>query len=274
VRKRGPAADARRTNEIPAELGEYIDRDMGLLRSLGWHGLIAHRRQLSDFSELDRVHHPARRLLRFYKHRGAPVKFSTSPWTSDQVTRALVRGPHASSHDYIDYLHEEFVDMINKGQWLVLPYSAVRHLPGLCISPPGVVPQQERRPHWIVDYSWWNVNQETLPLAAIKAVQFGHALDCILREILLTNPRLGPIALMKLDISNGFYRIALNVDDIPKLGVAFPTPPRHEPLIAFPLVLPMGWKNSPPIFSTATKTIAVLNNIRIQKQCAAPSSSS
>jgi hypothetical protein len=113
---------------------------MGLLRSLGWHGLVAHRQPLSDFSELDRVHHPARRLLRFYKHQGAPVKFSTSPWTSDQVTRALVRGPHASSHDYIDYLNEEFVDMINKGQWLFLPYSAIRHLPGLRISPPGVVP--------------------------------------------------------------------------------------------------------------------------------------
>jgi hypothetical protein len=127
-----------------------------------------------------------------------------------------------------------------------------------------MVPQQERRPRWIVDYSWWNVNQETLLLAAIEAMQFGHALDRILREILLANPHLGPIALMKLDISNGFYRIALNVDDISKLGVAFPTPSGHEPLIAFPLVLPMGWKNSPPIFSTATKTIADLTNIRIR----------
>ncbi len=154
--------------------------------------------------------------------------------------------------------------MINKGQWLVLPYSSVRHLPGLRISLPGVVPQWECHPHWIVDYSWWNVNQEILPLAAIEAMQFGHALDRILREILLANPCLGPIALMKLNISNGFYHIALNVNNVPKLGVAFPTPPRHEPLIAFPLVLPMGWKKNPPIFSTATKTIADLTNIRIQ----------
>jgi hypothetical protein len=153
---------------------------MGLMQSLGWHGLVAHRQPLSNFSKLDHVHHPACRLLRFYKHQGTPVKFSTSPWTSDQVTCALVQGPHTSSHDYIDYLHKEFIDMINKGQWLVLPYSAIRHLPGLCISPPSMVPQRERRPRWIVDYSWWNVNQETLPLAAIKAMQFGHTLDCIL----------------------------------------------------------------------------------------------
>jgi hypothetical protein len=154
--------------------------------------------------------------------------------------------------------------MISKGQWLVLPYSSVHDLPGLRISPPGVVPQREQRPRWIVDYSWWKVNHDTLPLAPVEAMQFGHALDRILREILLANPRLGPVALMKLDICDGFYRIALNVDDIPKLGVAFPSPPGHEPLVAFPLVLPMGWKNSPPIFSTATETIADLTNIRIR----------
>jgi hypothetical protein len=96
-------------------------------------------------------------------------------------------------------------------------------------------------------------------------MQFGHAFDRILREILLADPSLGPIYLIKLDISDGFYRIALNIDDIPKLGVAFPTLPGHEPLIAFPLVLPMGWTNSPPIFSTATETIADLANARLRQ---------
>ncbi len=154
--------------------------------------------------------------------------------------------------------------MINKGQWIVLPFSAVQHLPGLRVSPPGVVPQRERQPRWICDYSWWGINRDTLPLAALESRQFGHALDRILREILLADPNLGPVYLLKLDISDGFYRIALNIDDIPKLGVTFPTTPGQEPLIAFPLVLPMGWTNSPPIFSTATETIADLANARYQ----------
>ena len=213
---------------------------------------------------MDNVPHPARRLLRHYKHCGAPVKFSTPPWTRHQLQRALSRGPHKSAHEYQDYLAEEFVDMINKGQWVVLPFSSVRHLPGLRISPPGVIPQRDRRPRWIVDYSWWDVNADTLPLAAMESMQFGHALDRILREILLANPAFGPVYLIKLDISDGFYRIALAVDDIPKLGVAFPTPTGDDPLVAFPLVLPMGWKNSPPIFSTATETIADLTNARLR----------
>ncbi len=154
--------------------------------------------------------------------------------------------------------------MINKGQWIVLPYSEVTHLPGLCISPPGVIPQRDRQPRWIVDYSWWNVNDDMLPLAAMESMQFGHALKHVLSKILLANPAFVPVYLIKLDISNGFYRIALNVDDIPKLGVAFPTVQHANPLVAFPLVLPMGWKNSPPIFSTATKTIADLTNAHIR----------
>jgi hypothetical protein len=60
--------------------------------------------------------------------------------------------------------------MINKGQWVVLPAKAVLHLPGLQLSPPGVVPQRGRRPRWICDYSWWGVNKDTLPLAVMEAM--------------------------------------------------------------------------------------------------------
>ena len=70
--------------------------------------------------------------------------------------------------------------------------------------------------------------------------------------------------MIKAGISNGFYRLDVNPDDIPKLGVAFWTDPEKEPLIAFLLVLPMGWKNSPPIFSTATETITDIANARIR----------
>ncbi len=86
----------------------------------------------------------------------------------------------------------------------------------------------------------------------------------------MADPALGPVYLMKVDISDGFYRINLNVDDILKLGVVFPTHPGQEPLVALPLVLPMGWKNSPPIFTTATETIADLTNQRLQRHLHAP----
>ena len=50
-----------------------------------------------------------------------------------------------------------------------------------------------------------------------------------------SDPKLGPIYLSKLDISDGFYRVNLAIDDIPKMGVVFPVKDGEEPLVAFPL---------------------------------------
>ena len=189
---------------------------------------------------------------------------STPPWSAQRVAEALSRGPHKSCADSTEFLQEEFADMVSKGQWVVLPASAVKHLPGLRVSPMGMKEERDRRDRVIIDYSFSNVNQETLLLVATDAMQFGHALDRILRQILLANPAYGPVQLMKIDISDGFYRVNLNIDDIPKLGVAYPTAPGEEQLIAFPLVLPMGWKNSPPAFCTVTETIADAANQAIR----------
>ena len=72
-------------------------------------------------------------------------------------------------------------------------------------------------------------------------MQFGHALNQILWEILLADPSMGLVQLLKVDFSDGFCHVNLNVNGITKLGVLFSTNPREVPLIAFPLVwLPMG----------------------------------
>jgi hypothetical protein len=114
--------------------------------------------------------HPAKRLLKHYLAHGVPVKLSTKPWTIQQREQAINRGPHKSCQAYHAFLSDEFVDMIQKGQWTILPYSIVKEFLQLCLSPPGVVPQRDRRPRWIVDYSFYNVNQETLPLIAEKTL--------------------------------------------------------------------------------------------------------
>jgi len=76
---------------------------------------------------------------------------------------------------------------------------------------------------------------------------------------------------MKIDIADGFYRINLNINDIPKLGVVFSTLPGEEPLISLPLVLPIGRKNSPPVFSTAAETSADLAKQRLVLNQSGPS---
>ena len=155
------------------------------------------------------------------------------------------------------------VEMILRRQWIVLPYDEVKDLPGLRLSPIGVVPQRDRRPRTIVDYSFYGVNDETCRLAPEEAMRFGQAFQRLIEDIVNADPKYGPVHLCKVDISDGFYRVWLRLEDIPKLGVAFPTEVQGQHLVAFPLVLPMGWVSSPPYFCAATETVADVSNARI-----------
>jgi len=77
------------------------------------------------------------------------------------------------------------------------------------------------------------------------------------------NPHNGPIYLSKIDLANGFYQISLQPTDVPKLGIVLPTHNNEGPLVTFPITLPMGWTNSPPLFCMATETIANITNTKL-----------
>ena len=82
--------------------------------------------------------------------------------------------------------------MVDKGQWVVLPYFVAKRLPGLKLSPPGVKVEWDRRPRWLGNYSYFKTNTKTLPVACLSAMQYGRALDRLLREIFFSDPALGP----------------------------------------------------------------------------------
>jgi hypothetical protein len=170
---------------------------------------------------------------------------------------------HKLAHDHVDFLRDVYMDMIRKGHRTVLPASLAIKLPHLRLSPLGVVPQRERRPRTISDYSFYGVNAETAALAPFESMQFGRTLHRLLQQISMANPRFDPVYMSKLDIADGFYRIPLRVEDIPKLGVVFPKCPGEVQLVAFPLTLHMGWVYSPPFFTAATETVADLANASI-----------
>jgi hypothetical protein len=239
-----------------------------LLSVLGWQGFVEAKRAPCDFNpNLLSLPHPAVSLLESFRQVGVPVKL-TREVEAVEVEEALKRGPHRSTFDHLDFLHQEFATMQSKGHWVVLPYTAVRQLPGLRISPMGVVPQKERRPRTIVDYSFSGVNQHTEKLAPAESMQFGRTLHRLLWAIVHADPAHGPVYMFKLDIADGFYRLWVRPDDVPKLGVAYPTR-EGEPLeVAFPLALPMGWVESPPNFCAVTETVTDLANGRLRQEFA------
>ena len=94
-------------------------------------------------------------------------------------------------------------------------------------------------------------------------MQYGRALDCLIREVVIDNPALGLLHALKADVSDGFYCIVLRPTDAPKLGLVFPPEGEDEDLVAIPLTLSMGCKNSPPIFCMTTETVSDLSNVAL-----------
>jgi len=151
-------------------------------------------------------------------------------------------------------------DYVNMGYWLVLPYSAVRHMTPLWLAPAGVVPQRERRPRLIMDYSFYDTNQQSVPIQPAHAMQFGGTLQRILQRVVYCTPTYGPPLMAKLDLADGYYRVPLAPQAALQLAVVIPNDHDDTFLVALPLSLPMGWGHSPPWFCAFTETIADVSN--------------
>ena len=140
-----------------------------------------------DIGDL-RIDHPAKRLLGYLGTKGAPILFTTPPWDHQRIYAAATRGPHKSAYEHQDFLRDEMAEMILRHQWIVLPYEQVKDLPGLRLSPIGVVPQRTRRPRTIVDYSFHGVNDDTCRLAPGEAMRFGKAFQRLIESIVKADP--------------------------------------------------------------------------------------
>jgi hypothetical protein len=150
--------------------------------------------------------------------------------------------------------------MVKKGYWTILPFSAVAAYPHLKLSPCGMVPQRNRQPRPIIDYSYTPVNNSSLPIAPYLAMQMGHALQRILQQIAYANPDHGPPLLTKFDLADGYYRIKLMPEAVLELAVILSGLTDTTSLVSLPLCLPMGWCNSPPFFCAFTEMAADIAN--------------
>ena len=245
-------------------MGKWASATAADIAERGWLTVIEEARGQSNLTTtVQEVHHKAARMLEHLRKRGAAVPTMTTAWSLAQCDAAMQRGPHKSSQGE-RFVCTEMLDFCRQGYWVVVPYHAIRHLRHLRISPLGVVPQKDRRPRLIVDYTFSGLNADTLPLAPREAMQFGRALQRVCRHIVHADPRFGPVTMAKIDIADGFYRVWVQLADVAKLGVALPSTPGTPQLVAFPLALPMGWVESPPYFTSLTETACDVANSRLR----------
>jgi hypothetical protein len=246
----------------PGELGKLALACASELARHGWPRFFDKQQQYHSISSSVRsLPHPFAPMLHRYATRGVPAPSIAPPWSRQQKDMAALRGPHPSAaYVYDDFLKQEMVDMARMGYWMVLPYSSVRDLPQLKIAPCGVVPQRDRRPRTIIDYTYNGVNQSSLALAPVHSMQFGNALQRILQRLAYCNTAFGPPLMAKIDLADGYYRIPLSAQASLNLAVVLPSDGLEDPIIGLPLSLPMGWTDSPPYFCSFTETCADLAN--------------
>jgi len=236
-----------------------------VLARLGWTQFFQrhfHQDLKSISTNIAEIHHPAAPYLARLARYGVPAWCSDPPWSLVQQDAAIAHGPHPSaSRQFSEFLLEDMFDYAKMGYWLVLPYSAIRGHPSLKIAPVGVVLQRERRPRPIMDYSCNGVNQASIPLAPLSAMQFGTALQRILQRIAYCNPSFGAPLIAKIDLSDGYYRVTLSPEAALQLAVCLPPDNRGEALLGIPLSLPLGWSLSPPYFCAFTETCRILPTV-------------
>jgi hypothetical protein len=105
----------------------YINRDTQRLLDIGFEKLVAERRGRSNFHPgVKRKKHKAACLLHHLKERGVNVMLLTPPWDEQQQEATLECGSHNSANEYSNFLHEELLDFVKKGFWLVLPYQELK----------------------------------------------------------------------------------------------------------------------------------------------------
>ena len=85
--------------------------------------------------------------------------------------------------------------------------------------------ERDRRPHGMGYYIFSGIKLYTLPLDDHLYMQFFHALDPLLHDIVVTDPPMRPVYMINIDIYNRFYCIDLNPEDAPNLVLTLPSLP-------------------------------------------------
>ena len=193
---------------VPDRLSKFIlSASHSFQASPTWHHFVDGQRGAPDMlpDHLRTLHHPAAPLLTQMARHGVPILLHSPPWSRSRLDAAIARGSHPSTIEHSAFLREEMADMVAQKHWIVIPYDQAILLPHLCLSPMGVIPQRDRQPRIIVDFTFSGVNLHTLKtLAPSDSMQFGRALDRVLYKIHHANRRFGPVRLIKVDIADGF----------------------------------------------------------------------
>ena len=215
--------------------------------------------------------HEAAPLLDAYSKHGCPVDCGEK-WTVEMVEAALRKGNHSSANTPAarQYLLDEIQKKVSDGYQKLVKWKDIKdNIPdNIKISPIACIEHKSRAFRVILDLSYrlWfkgsripSVNEATNLQSPQKAMaELGNVLRRII-HILCENFNVElPFKFAKVDIKDGFWRLAVSEEDAWHFCYSVPPASKDEPLderlIVVPTALAMGWAESPSFFCTATET--------------------
>jgi hypothetical protein len=215
--------------------------------------------------------HKATPLLMSYAQEGCPVHCGPD-WSKEKILLLLRRGPHRSSKkkQAIRQLRRETEDKIKHGYARVIKWKNIKNNipPKLKISPVAMIPHKSKAYRCILDLSFQlhenghtykSVNQTTNKKSKPEAMtQLGLCVKRIIAIMADNHCTTRPFYFVKLDIKDGFWRMAVSNDDAWNFAYVLPslTPIASEDDIELvvPNSLQMGWCESPPFFCSGSET--------------------
>ena len=111
---------------------------------------------------------------------------------------------HASASKEVNCVHQELAKHVQAGYIAVFPLENVYRLQKLWLSLLTVISQQNRVPWMIYDFTWRVLNTITTRLPPQEVMRFGNILHRSLKKILNANPFLGPVYIIKVDLSDTY----------------------------------------------------------------------
>jgi hypothetical protein len=102
--------------------------------------------------------------------------------------------------------------------------------------------------------------------------ELGNAIPCIIWTMALSKDKTNPFMFAKVDLKDGYWRMAVNADDAWNFAYVLPGAGPNDPIqLVIPDALQMGWSKSPPCFCAATETARdiiddkIRNNILLEQ---------
>ncbi len=218
------------------------------------------------------LEHSAGDLLRQYAAKGCPV--DTGPdWPLEHIVTALERGPHQSAYaaGAVNFLREETKEKVKNSFAKVVRWKDIKtDLPSnFKLSPVAMVPHKSKLFRVILDLTfqlkkedgslWPSVNSATTKHAEQNSMgQLGSVVRRLIALMADHYDPSKPFAFSKLDIKDGFWRLAVSDSDAWNFCYVLPKDGGYSELddteIVVPNCLQMGWTESPPYFCTASET--------------------